>query len=381
MHVDPKEDVIEALLPFWDCAKNVFRFSNFELTPTLEKIVGFIGFGVRLHRMEKKTFKRFGRKLNNKGDFETWKEHRRFAFMVAFLGTNIFPRRGGKINICLAGVVNVLIEKENYTIVPMILADIYLVLAVCQKGKCFFEGCKILLQLWIVEHLYRPHTVARLIQDWSDYITSHAKRVEKYRGVQPYVPLRVLRQLGRRQILPITEDMKDFVSEVGPKVPLPKGLAQNIWDGCIVMGIGTMVKERYTGDTHPEYSIWLEKQPPLKALRAELELARAALTQQQVEFEEERAKATQRETLLQGQVNLATIRGSQIAELAVYRLADCAAQMGLDYQEMNHERFLAEVPKFAEYLTSSLQDIYQSVGGHLRLQSPQVSRLECKHDD
>ncbi|KAH0712535.1 hypothetical protein KY289_008494 [Solanum tuberosum] len=62
------------------------------------------------------------------------------------------------------------------------------------------------------------------------------------RGVQLYVPLRVLRQLGRRQILPITEDMKDFVSEVGPKVPLPKGLAQNIWDGCIVMGIGTMVK-------------------------------------------------------------------------------------------------------------------------------------------
>ncbi|KAH0660236.1 hypothetical protein KY290_029765 [Solanum tuberosum] len=54
-------------------------------------------------------------------------------------------------------------------------------------------------------------------------------------------------------------------------------------------------------------------------LRANLKLARAALTQQQAEFEEERAKATQRETLLQGQVNLATIRGAQVAELAVSR--------------------------------------------------------------
>ncbi|KAH0710418.1 hypothetical protein KY290_005081 [Solanum tuberosum] len=54
-------------------------------------------------------------------------------------------------------------------------------------------------------------------------------------------------------------------------------------------------------------------------LRAKLELARATLTQQQAEFEEERAKAIQRETMLRGQVNLATIRGAQVAELAVYR--------------------------------------------------------------
>jgi len=66
------------------------------------------------------------------------------------------------------------------------------------------------------------------------------------RGVQPYVPLRVLRQLGRHQVLPIIEDMKDFVSEVEPEVPLPEELAQKIWDGCLVMGIGTMVKERHT---------------------------------------------------------------------------------------------------------------------------------------
>ncbi|KAG5631433.1 hypothetical protein H5410_003150 [Solanum commersonii] len=42
------------------------------------------------------------------------------------------------------------------------------------------------------------------------------------RGVQPYVLLRVLHQLSRCQVLPITEDMKDFVSKVGSKVPLPE---------------------------------------------------------------------------------------------------------------------------------------------------------------
>lgn len=52
----------------------------------------------------------------------------------------IFPRRGRKINIRLAGVVNILIEKKDHTIVPMILADIYHALSICQKGKGFFEG-------------------------------------------------------------------------------------------------------------------------------------------------------------------------------------------------------------------------------------------------
>ncbi|KAH0633076.1 hypothetical protein KY284_035862 [Solanum tuberosum] len=168
MQVESKRDVIEALLSFWDPINNVFRYSNFEMTPTLEEITGFTGFGVRLHHQrlisprgisinkylqhlnickakeesldkgwislqflydrygKEDGFKKFGRKLNNKGSFETWKEHRCFAFMVAFVGTMVFPRRGGKINILLIGVVNVLIEKKNYTIVPMILADIYL---------------------------------------------------------------------------------------------------------------------------------------------------------------------------------------------------------------------------------------------------------------
>ncbi|KAG5575521.1 hypothetical protein H5410_055655 [Solanum commersonii] len=71
-------------------------------------------------------------------------------------------------------------------------------------------------------------------------------------------------------------------------------------------------------------------------LRANLELARTALTQQQAEFEEERAKATRRETLLRGQVDLATIRGAQVAKLAVSRqqqLRTCDQKSQTDFDQ------------------------------------------------
>lgn len=45
-------DVIEALLFFWDPTSNVFRFSNFELTSTLEEIASFIEFGVKVALLE-----------------------------------------------------------------------------------------------------------------------------------------------------------------------------------------------------------------------------------------------------------------------------------------------------------------------------------------
>lgn len=84
------------------------------------------------------------------------------------------------------------------------------------------------------------------------------------RGVQPYVPLWVLRQLGRQQIVLVIENMKDFVPEVAPRIPLFEGLAQKIWDGCLVMGFKTMVEERDKGEAHPGYANWFEKQPLLQ---------------------------------------------------------------------------------------------------------------------
>lgn len=81
----------------------------------------------RYERQER--FEYFDKQIINKGNFETWKEHRGFAFMVEFLGTIVFLRRE-KINIRLARVVHFLIMKEGYTRVPLILADIYHTLVV-----------------------------------------------------------------------------------------------------------------------------------------------------------------------------------------------------------------------------------------------------------
>ncbi|KAH0682672.1 hypothetical protein KY290_021253 [Solanum tuberosum] len=43
MEINPRRDVTEALIPFWDPKNKVFRFSNFEMTPTLEEIASFRG--------------------------------------------------------------------------------------------------------------------------------------------------------------------------------------------------------------------------------------------------------------------------------------------------------------------------------------------------
>ena len=46
MEIDPRRDVVEALILFWDPKNNVFCFSECEMTPTLEEIAGFMGRGL-----------------------------------------------------------------------------------------------------------------------------------------------------------------------------------------------------------------------------------------------------------------------------------------------------------------------------------------------
>ena len=52
LYVEPRRDLIEALVHFCDPLRNVFRFSNCELTPTLEEIGAFIGKSKHLHKEE-----------------------------------------------------------------------------------------------------------------------------------------------------------------------------------------------------------------------------------------------------------------------------------------------------------------------------------------
>nr|XP_009803048.1 PREDICTED: uncharacterized protein LOC104248484 isoform X2 [Nicotiana sylvestris] len=48
LKIKSRKDIIEALIPFWDPAHNVFHFADFELTRTLEEIEGYAGFSGNL---------------------------------------------------------------------------------------------------------------------------------------------------------------------------------------------------------------------------------------------------------------------------------------------------------------------------------------------
>ncbi|KAH0709114.1 hypothetical protein KY284_010541 [Solanum tuberosum] len=183
----PDRDLIEAFIPFWDSTSNVFHFSDFELTPTLEELGGFTWLGKDLRSKtliaprsvsgnkfleqmhiihphkecfnnglvsleflysrygKKEGFSDCGKQLKNGQHLPTWEKHRQEAFMVTFLGTMVFTRRDKKISNRLSGIV-VMIKKKKSTILPMMLADIYRALTKCREGKGFFEGLHLMLR-------------------------------------------------------------------------------------------------------------------------------------------------------------------------------------------------------------------------------------------
>lgn len=197
MYVAPDRYLIKALLKFWDSTKVVFRFKDFELTPTLKEICGFTELPfqgrkmVLPHQQSGKKFlyllklknnlklacldfgwisldflyERFGHKKGYnvfKREFscsiEKWKKKCLNAFAIAFLGTLVFPKKNGKIETCLGSIIRLLahgVGSVKNTLVPMILAEMLRALSKCARGKRFFEGCNLLLQLWAVEHFYR----------------------------------------------------------------------------------------------------------------------------------------------------------------------------------------------------------------------------------
>nr|XP_016458889.1 PREDICTED: uncharacterized protein LOC107782519 [Nicotiana tabacum] len=363
MKIKPRDDLIEALVTFWDPVHNVFRFSDFELTPTLEEIAGYSGFGGDLRNQEliflralsvhrffdllniskqiRKTnvvegccsfyflYSRFGQPngfemqekgLNNKKNKDTWQIHRRFAFIVAFLGIMVFPNEEWTIDTRIARVVQVLTTKEHHTLAPIILSDIYRALTLCKSGAKFFEGCNILLQMWLIEHLRHHPKFMSYGPNKDNFIESYEERVKDYNspeGVQPYAPHRVLRQLGRYQVVPKDEDLSMQVIELHPEAPLPEALIQQIWNGC-----------RYLKD---------DTQMP-DPVRGEI--------------------ATTRQQQLQDQDQNFQYFKEQVHNLAVY-----TAQSYVNCQGMDYEKFLEHAPTFARHLAAELERMYRTLGG------------------
>ncbi|KAH0652520.1 hypothetical protein KY289_030198 [Solanum tuberosum] len=335
MEIDPRRDVIETLIPFWDPKNNVFRFSDFEMTPTLEEIASFMGKGssvrgadlrnkkliipknvnakkflelLKINQIEKESLKngrvsldflyeRYGQKngfknyrnqLSNQGGEEAWKANGCFSFMIVIFGLIDFPKWDKHIDIHLAGVVKALTTMESPTIIHMILADMFRALTKCINGEMYFEGCYILL----------------FTLDWCNYVSSHKEREAKIdfskgiltceeklslitsdeivwnyywfpakdvismssgisflvliglRGVQPYAPLRVMRQLVRVQKIPPNDDMSRFVFDTLPGFAFDSTDILKIWFGSIISELSEMVVEQDKGKVVHGYLLW-----------------------------------------------------------------------------------------------------------------------------
>ncbi|XP_049399849.1 uncharacterized protein LOC125863921 [Solanum stenotomum] len=181
-----------------------------------------------------------------------WEHMRSRVFVMDFLGVMVLPIRSNSIDInILPMVVSIFNDPQRFTLVPMILAEVLRSMTACIKGHNFFGGCSILLQIWAREHFYRRDSQMDYYIGAPNKIESHEDRLQNWvgapigreewrtflnnvmgdtiqwkfswvtelafartryfffieliglRGIQPYAPLRVMRQFGVIQDIPL----------------------------------------------------------------------------------------------------------------------------------------------------------------------------------
>nr|XP_016461126.1 PREDICTED: uncharacterized protein LOC107784496 [Nicotiana tabacum] len=280
LNIKPMLDIIEALVPFWDPTHNVFRFSDFELTTTLEEVAGYAGLNGNLrsryqvsprlvspHRFHdllsisrdiqdgnlsagyctlQFLYQRYGNPrgfeepntgLTHAGNKDKWEARRGLAFIGAFLGVVVCPRKDGNIEVGLVGMIDVAIKKANSTVVPLILSEIYRALTICREGGKFFQGCNLRvvgiefpegIEAWLAHLSSLTADKIEWAFGWlpvTEVVYMSAEvcylLLMGIRSIQPYAPHRVLRQLGRFQTVPHDEDLSKHVIELGPKAVFP----------------------------------------------------------------------------------------------------------------------------------------------------------------
>ncbi|XP_019236817.1 PREDICTED: uncharacterized protein LOC109217047 [Nicotiana attenuata] len=385
MEINPRRDLIEALVHFWDPNNNVFRFNGFEMTPTLEELAGYTKLGDELRKKRPLAprdvtgskygcpggFSKHGKELDNKIGYKAWQSHRRRAFLVAFLGTMVFPSHDKNIDIRLSGMVTSLLHGKDVTIIPMVLSDIYCALTKCQEGKDFFEGCNIILQIWFLEHLllhpvrvnFSVHWCNNDLEDSSKVLTedsSFPKGVEAWRGYlqkltatgitwkyhsfstkkviyrsyhhsfliliglrgfQPYVPMRDLRQLGRKQVVPTMEHMQRFMWEVTSEDPVREAYSKQVLDEIKVLEFHTMIEDQDQGELDPAYFEWFYDQDAFGS-RQETILKSTTEWETEIrtrytEFKEEKTRLIHEVQALQAQLRQARIEAATQQQAAI----------------------------------------------------------------
>nr|XP_033510973.1 uncharacterized protein LOC117275762 [Nicotiana tomentosiformis] len=227
--------------------------------------------------------------------------------MVAFLGLLVFPREDGHIDLQVAGVVHVLTTQAESTLSHMIVSDIFRALTFCKAEDRFFDGCNLMLQMWMIEHLcHRPRyinygstgkncieefgtrvigfEILKGVKDWITRLRSTTvDQIEWTLGwllvdeivympatgpyfllmglqsIQPYAPYRVLRQLGRCQTVPRDDDLSTYVVEIRSDAQFPEEAVRQIWSECQYLEANTRVRDLSRGEVLPSYVAWYGK--------------------------------------------------------------------------------------------------------------------------
>nr|XP_016457261.1 PREDICTED: uncharacterized protein LOC107781129 [Nicotiana tabacum] len=228
--------------------------------------------------------------------------------MVVFLGLLVFPRKDGNIDIRIAGVVSTLLTQAKSTLAPIIVSKISRALTACKVEGDSFEWCNVLLQMWMIEHLchcpqYMSYgstekncieefytrvdgfNLPKGVTEWISHLSSiTADQIEwtfgwlpideivympttgphfllmGLRSIQPYTPYRVLRQLGRCQIVPKDEDLSAQAVMVGPDGQFHEAAVRQIWSECQYLTANTCVRDLSKGEVSPGYLAWYKRE-------------------------------------------------------------------------------------------------------------------------
>ncbi|XP_070005693.1 uncharacterized protein [Nicotiana sylvestris] len=154
----------------------------------------------------------------------------------------VFPNAKGTIDTSMARIAQILTTKKDHTLVPLVLADIYRALTLCKSGVQFFEGCNILLQMWLIEDLCRHPKFMSYGSDGNNFIKNYEERVEEYKSPERMLPLMeviymtalkgYLMMMGLRSIQPYAPERGTQVIELHLEATLPEALVQRDWNGC-----------------------------------------------------------------------------------------------------------------------------------------------------
>ena len=252
-------------------------------------------------------------------NFSTWNNTRPLAFSICLLGIMVFPRgQQNEIDSRIVSTAHAIFygvggenQKKYFNLVPIILADIYRSLGRCKNGHQFFQGCNILLQWWMSKHLATPSRnckkglakwdgvdmlscheftlylrqfpMKRTKEAWSQllydvkednvvwmferFISEKIKTQGRrfpflvlvgIRGMRPYSPNRVMRQFGRKQIIPKQGDFDQYIVDYDgcEKVPMADEILRE-WSGVGYLK-ESIAKDRYNAGYDEAYKGWLK---------------------------------------------------------------------------------------------------------------------------